>query len=231
MQAEKEKQLDMDQVDAVETGEERLRDEQIKEGQAVEERADQRELAARGYSPGPADGQMREQTGSAISAYEQDQGLTVTGKPTDELLRRIPLFRRVTPDDRARIVAVAGSADAASRMVAVTAEALNPSPELRPGAFAEVTIPVGSSATATVAPETAIRPSEKGFLAYVVRDGVAEERILTLGLRTADGMVEVKSGLAAEDSLVIRGAEALRNGAKVRVVTGSEDAAPSRGAP
>ena len=122
-------------------------------------------------------------------------------------------------EHHARIVAVAGSADLTSRMVPVTAEVTDSGPELRPGAFAEITIPVGSKAEATVAPETAIRPSERGFLAYVVRNGVAEERVLTLGLRTPDGMVEVKSGLSPIDSLVVRGAEALRNGAKVRVVT------------
>ena len=38
MQAEKEKQIDIEIVDAEDTGEERLRDEQIAEGQVVEER-------------------------------------------------------------------------------------------------------------------------------------------------------------------------------------------------
>jgi multidrug efflux system membrane fusion protein len=125
-------------------------------------------------------------------------------------------------EHHARIVAVAGSADLTSRMVPITAEVTDSGPELRPGAFAEITIPVGSKAEATVAPETAIRPSERGFLAYVVRNGVAEERVLTLGLRTPDGMVEVRNGLSPNDSLVVRGAEALRNGAKVRVVTEGE---------
>jgi len=130
--------------------------------------------------------------------------------------------RNEATEHKARIVAVAGSADLTSRMVALTAEVMDGGPELRPGAFAEVTIPVGSKAEAIVAPETAIRPSERGFLAYVVHNGVAEERVLTLGLRTADGMVEVRSGLSLTDSLVVRGAEALRNGAAVRVVTADE---------
>ena len=43
MQAEKEKQIDMEQVDAVDAGEERLREEQIEAGQVMEERADRRE--------------------------------------------------------------------------------------------------------------------------------------------------------------------------------------------
>jgi hypothetical protein len=36
-------------------------------------------------------------------------------------------------------------------------------------------------------------------------------------MRTADGQVEVKSGIAPGEMLVIRGAEALRDGAKVKV--------------
>ncbi|HEX7829689.1 MAG TPA: efflux RND transporter periplasmic adaptor subunit, partial [Thermoanaerobaculia bacterium] len=95
---------------------------------------------------------------------------------------------------------------------------INPNrPELRPGAFARVTVPVGATREAPVVPQTAIRPSEKGFLAYVVNDGAAQQRILTLGMRTADGQVEVRSGLTAGETLVIRGAEALRDGAKVKV--------------
>lgn len=118
----------------------------------------------------------------------------------------------------ARITHVAAAASQTSRMVDVTANVLNSNrPELRPGAFARVTIPIGSTRLTPVIPQTAIRPSEKGFLAYTIDDGVAKQRILTLGMRTADGQVEVKEGLRAGEMLVIRGAEALRDGAKVKV--------------
>ena len=118
----------------------------------------------------------------------------------------------------ARIVHVAAAASYESRMVDVTAHVVNPNqPELRPGAFARVVIPVGASRDAPVIPQTAIRPSERGFLAFVVKNDTAEQRVLTLGMRTADGQVEVKQGLTAGELLVIRGAEALRDGAKVKV--------------
>jgi membrane fusion protein, multidrug efflux system len=118
----------------------------------------------------------------------------------------------------ARITHVAAAASQASRMVDITANVINPNrPELRPGAFARVTVPIGATRDAPVIPQTAIRPSEKGFLAYTIENGVAKQRVLTLGMRTADGQVEVKQGLAAGESLVIRGAEALRDGAKVKV--------------
>jgi membrane fusion protein, multidrug efflux system len=119
---------------------------------------------------------------------------------------------------QARITHVAAAASQSSRMVDITANVLNSNrPELRPGAFARVTVPIGSTRLMPVIPQTAIRPSEKGFLAYTIDDGVAKQRILTLGMRTADGQVEVKEGLRAGEMLVIRGAEALRDGAKVKV--------------
>jgi RND family efflux transporter MFP subunit len=130
----------------------------------------------------------------------------------------------------ARITHVAGAAEAASRMVAVTAQVDDPRRAiLRPGAFADVTVPVGGISESPVIPQTAIRPSEKGFLAFVVEDGKARERVLTLGLRTTEGLVEVRGGLKAGEELVIRGAEALRDGLPVNVsAPGAGPAAPSR---
>lgn len=119
---------------------------------------------------------------------------------------------------QARITHVAAAASQSSRMVDVTAQVVNPNrPELRPGAFARVTVPIGATREAPVIPQTAIRPTEQGFLAYTVENGTARARLLTLGMRTADGQVEVKNGLAVGETLVIRGAEALRDGAKVKV--------------
>ena len=127
-----------------------------------------------------------------------------------------------------KIVHVAAAADEGTRMVAVTAEIRDTSDmALRPGAFAEITIPVSAPRTAPVIPQTAIRPSERGFIAYIVVDGLAVERTLSIGMRTADGQAEVLSGLAPGELLVVRGAEALRQDAPVRVMKPGEQAAAS----
>lgn len=63
-------------------------------GQQVPEqlvKAVQRELGQRGYDVGTPDGLLRDQTRNAISSFEKDHGLTVTGAPSDELLRQILL--------------------------------------------------------------------------------------------------------------------------------------------
>jgi len=117
----------------------------------------------------------------------------------------------------ATIVHVAEVADPTTRMVPVTAEIRDPRrDQLRAGGFAQVTVPIGGHA-GPVIPETAVRPSEKGFLAYVVEGDVAKEKTVELGLRTADGRVEVKKGLVGGETLVVRGAEALRDGAPVKI--------------
>jgi membrane fusion protein, multidrug efflux system len=118
----------------------------------------------------------------------------------------------------ARITHVAAAASSASRMVDVTANVVNSNQaELRPGAFARVTVAIGDRRNAPVIPQTAIRPSERGFLAFVIKDNTAQQRVLTLGMRTADGQVEVTNGISPGEMIVIRGAEALRDGVKVRV--------------
>lgn len=117
-----------------------------------------------------------------------------------------------------QIMYVGEEAKTATRMVEVTAKVNDRNQAaLKPGAFAQVVVPIGSATNAPVIPQTAIRPSERGFLAYVVDGDKAVERTLTLGLRTADGQVEVKSGLQPGELLVIRGTEALTDGAAVRV--------------
>ena len=127
-----------------------------------------------------------------------------------------------------KIVHVAESADDATRLVAVTAEVEdNRNEALRPGTFAEITVPVSSERTAPVIPQTAIRASDRGFIAYVVENDTAAERILQLGMRTADGQVEVTAGLKPGERLVIRGAEALRNGAPVKETSAATAVAPS----
>jgi multidrug efflux system membrane fusion protein len=138
---------------------------------------------------------------------------------------------RVREDSReftAKIVHVAGSADDASRLVDITADIKDTGDKaLRPGSFAEITVPVSSAASAPVVPVSAVRPSERGFIAYVVEGDKAVERILTLGMRSPDGRVEVLSGLKGGESLVIRGAEALSNGVSVRVAGPGAAPAPA----
>jgi len=117
----------------------------------------------------------------------------------------------------AKLTLVAGAADAATHMVSVTGEVVADEHKywLRPGSFCDVTIDLGAKRDAPLIPRSAARATDHGYVAYVVDGDVAKEHPLTLGMSTRDGWVEVRAGLKAGDLLVVRGAEALSNGAKV----------------
>ena len=179
------------------------------------------------------------QTGTVLATLiRRDPLLVRFAVPEREATRIRPgmtaLFK-VRDDERefkARIKHVAEAADPTSRLVDLTAEVDDPrEKDLRPGTFAEITVPVTTKDKALVIEQIAVRPSEKGFIAYVVENGKAVEKILTLGMRTADGRIEVLSGLQAGEALVVRGAEALRVGAAVKIspasVPGASDKAPA----
>jgi multidrug efflux system membrane fusion protein len=118
---------------------------------------------------------------------------------------------------RATLVHVADAADPRTRRVECLAKVDRPDASVRPGSFAEIALATGAARTAPVVPEGALRPTEKGFVVYVVKDGKAEERLVDTGLRTEDGSVEIRQGLSAGEILVTRGAHYLRPGADVEV--------------
>jgi multidrug efflux system membrane fusion protein len=117
-------------------------------------------------------------------------------------------------------------ADPASRQVEVLAWVRNPG-TLKPGFFAEVTLPSGSKKDATVVPETAIQASDRGFVAYVINDGKAQLRQVDIGLRTGGGDVEILSGLKAGETIVYEGSDRIADG----VAVSTEGGLPGAGRP
>jgi RND family efflux transporter MFP subunit len=117
----------------------------------------------------------------------------------------------------AKLTLVAGAADATTHMVSVTGEVVADEHKywLRPGSFCDVTINLGAKRDAPLIPRSAARATDHGYVAFVIDGDVAKEHPLTLGMSTRDGWVEVRAGLKAGDTLVVRGAEALSEGAKV----------------
>jgi multidrug efflux system membrane fusion protein len=164
------------------------------------------------------------------------------GRPIAQLIdsRRLRLRFRITESESVRVTTespatfrtrsypgraftaaiyhVSRQAESATRMVDVLAWVDNADGALKPGFFAEVRVKVASRASAPVVPESAVMPTERGLVAFVVEGDTARERRPQLGLHTEDGMVEVLDGLAAGERLVVRGAAALREGVTVTVV-------------
>jgi RND family efflux transporter MFP subunit len=131
----------------------------------------------------------------------------------------------------AKVSLVAGAADIATHMVGVTAQVdatENHTYWLRPGSFCDVTLDVGASRDAAVIPRTAARATDHGYVVYVAEDDVVREVPVTLGMNSKDGWVEIRTGLAGGEWLVVRGAEALTTGARVRAtrLTSMDASAP-----
>ncbi len=126
-------------------------------------------------------------------------------------------FKVAAAGDReftARIYHVGEVADPASRQVEVLAWVQNPG-VLKPGFFAEVSLPSESKKDAIVVPETAIQASDRGFIAFAIQDGKAVVRPVELGPRTGGGFVQVLTGLAKGETIAFEGSDRITNGTSV----------------
>jgi RND family efflux transporter MFP subunit len=139
-------------------------------------------------------------------------------------------IREASQTFKARITLVAGAADPTTHTVPITAQvdADNRKYWLRPGSFCEVSIDIGAKRPAPMIPRSATRATDHGYVAYVVQGNTVAEKVITLGMNTKDGWVEVRSGISAGELLVVRGVESVSNGAKVNAskVDSLDPAAP-----
>lgn len=88
---------------------------------------------------------------------------------------------------------------------------------LKPGYFTKVRLQTESKEEAIVVPLISVQPTEKGMVAYVVKDGSAQRRSLQIGMYVTGDAVEVLSGLDEGELLVVEGGNALRDGAAVEI--------------
>jgi RND family efflux transporter MFP subunit len=131
---------------------------------------------------------------------------------------------------RATIYYVSDLADAKTRAVTCWAKVEAADAVLKGNFFATVRIVTEERPKAVVIPITAALPTEYGFVVYVVEDGRASRRRVTLGLQLADQAVEVLSGLSGGETVVVEGANALQNGVPVREASeGGQEKAVSQG--
>jgi membrane fusion protein, multidrug efflux system len=101
------------------------------------------------------------------------------------------------------------------RTITVKAAVANPRRELQSGMFIEARLETAVRPSATVIPEDAVSPMQGSMFVWVIREGKAERREVTLGVRTP-GYVEVRSGVESGDQVVVGGSERLSPGAAVR---------------
>jgi RND family efflux transporter MFP subunit len=90
---------------------------------------------------------------------------------------------------------------------------------VQPGMFAEVSITLSRSASALIVPVDAVVRREGRDAVYVVRDGIAVERTVSIGLFAEEG-VEILSGLEEGELAIVQGQNLIRDGSKVNVMEG-----------
>jgi len=100
------------------------------------------------------------------------------------------------------------------RTILVKARAPNPQRLLQPGMFIEARLVTAVRPNAVVIPEDAVVPAEGTNAAWVVVNGKADRRKVSLGVRTP-GFVEVTDGVKAGEQVVTGGLEMLAPGAPV----------------
>jgi len=85
---------------------------------------------------------------------------------------------------------------------------------LVPGMFARFTVSYEKHEDVLTVPGNAIVEEDDEMTVYVVADGEVTRRIVTTGI-SANGQVEILSGLAEEEEIVVVGHSGLRDGSKV----------------
>ncbi len=133
-------------------------------------------------------------------------------RPGLQLVARSPAFPARTFEGK--IATIDSRVDEATRSVTVRALLPNPEGVLKPGMFLTVQLEQDRR-NAVVIPEEALVPETDKQYVFVVVDGVASKREVTIGRRTP-GSVEIVAGVAAGERVVTEGTQSIRDGAVVR---------------
>jgi membrane fusion protein (multidrug efflux system) len=115
----------------------------------------------------------------------------------------------------AKVVAIDPKMDENLRTLKVRAMVANPAGRFVPGMFVKIDASLGGSESAVMIPTESIVPVLKGKKVYVVKNGKAEERMVTTGTRT-DTKIQILEGLQLGDSLITSGIIAIKSNTKVK---------------
>lgn len=109
------------------------------------------------------------------------------------------------------IVRILPGLDPQSRTLKVEAEVENIGGMLKPGQFATVRITQSKPAPAVMIPASAVRTDGDRNIVYVIKDGIAYERIVKTGLLEG-GLIEIKQGVQENESVATANLDKLADG-------------------
>lgn len=118
-----------------------------------------------------------------------------------------------------RVAKLYPTGNSSSRTFVVRVEVSNIARSLRPSMFARGSVVQEKRRGIVVAKDALVKNDEGDFALFVVKDGVAQQRKVTLGVTTAE-TAEIREGVELGDQIVVTGQTSLSDGKKVRVVPG-----------
>ncbi len=180
----------------------------------------------------PIDGFVSERTAD-LGEYVSPQQKVATVVRTNPLRIRIDIPEQAIPEVKVgqsvsittsawpdknfsgHVARIAPNVSAESRTLTVEAEIDNSSGALKPGQFATVRILQERTEPAVLVPSRAIVTEAGVSRLFVIKDGHAEQRVVQLG-QTEGDLIEVKSGIAADEQVATSGLERLSDGVTVK---------------
>lgn len=124
-----------------------------------------------------------------------------------------------------RLDYVAPELDAASGTLTVRAEIPNPNRVLLPGLFVRVRLPLQRDVPSLLVPDSALGASQAGrYLLVVSEHDVVEQRPVEAGDLVEGGLRAIRSGVSAQDRVIVGQLQGAIPGARVRPVAVNADA-------
>ena len=114
-----------------------------------------------------------------------------------------------------RVARIAPNVSAQSRTLTVEAEIENSSGALKPGQFATVRILQPRVEPAVLVPARAVTNQAGVNRVFVIKDGHAEQRVVQTG-QTEGDLIEIKNGVAADETIATSNLEMLSDGIAVK---------------
>ena len=114
-----------------------------------------------------------------------------------------------------RVARISPNVTASSRTLSVEADVENPNAELKPGQFATIRVLLPQQGTAVMVPQRALRTISGATYVFVIKNGFAQQRLIQSGQSESD-MIEIKSGIAADEVVAISNVDQLSDGVAVR---------------
>lgn len=182
--------------------------------------------------PAPIDGYVTERTAD-LGEYVSPQEKVVTIVRTNPLRIRIDIPEQSISEVRVgqsvsittsawpdrnfsgRVARIAPNVSATSRTLTVEAEIENSSGALKPGQFATVRILQERAEPAVLIPARAVVTEAGVSRAFVIKDGRAEQRVVQTG-QTEGDLIEIKSGVNADEQVATSSLEQLSDGIAVK---------------